>query len=850
MFLDVLYQIIINPIYILIEVLYNFFLKTCSFNQNFSIIALSIVLNFIWLPLYLNADKLKFEHDEIQKKLKKKIDSIKKNFKGEERHMLLSTYYKQNNYHPIFALRSTLSLALQAVFFIGAYLFFIKNVPSSPDGLLKISELKINILPILMTFINLLAGLIYAKKHNQKTLQIWVLAFLFLILLYNAPQTLVLYWIFNNLFSLVKNIILNCDFKESFIKKPAVLDKFIGFIKKLNTDKTNLKSCYFLLCVCLWLLVGFLIPWNLIASAPVKFFYIYPYYTPFPILFQNLVQVFGIFVFWTWVIWVFSQEKYKSVITSILAFLFFGFLINYTTIEYPYGEVTNALEFTHYIGSKTLPLYCYLISILTFVILVYLLLKNRKIINKILIIFIISTFIMGVYDAREIISIEKKIPEQKREFEPVYNFSKTQKNVLIIFIDKAIGNLLPVIFNEKPSLKKDFDGFTYYPNIVSYAVFTRLAYPAMIGGWEYTPLNLDKNRQKPMLEKYNESLLMLPTLFKNNGFETTVTDAPWGNYEYITPKELFLDKGINYDNIAGNYSELYKEKYNFSKDLSSLYALKRNILYFAFMKVAPVSLRDFIIDENNYLNLKKEEIKFTNDLLAHYSLMYYLPNITTFNAKKPTFTIINSELTHNADCFLTYPNYELTFKPKKGSPIKADRYSQIHYHSNASGIRLIASYLKFLKEQGIYDNTRIIIVSDHGCKRFQNPYIDEKIRDNVVRFNPLLLVKDFNQKGEIKTDNTFMTNANTPYIATKDVIKNPVNPFTGNKIEIPKDSIHYLVTRTKRFKLKDKAQSPFNYKTQCVTIKEDIFKAQNWKNVNRKKLNKILKENKEGKLGE
>ena len=65
--LDILFQILINPIYVLIEIIYNFLFKFCSFNQTFSIIFLSVIVNFLWLPLYLNADKLKIENDEIQK---------------------------------------------------------------------------------------------------------------------------------------------------------------------------------------------------------------------------------------------------------------------------------------------------------------------------------------------------------------------------------------------------------------------------------------------------------------------------------------------------------------------------------------------------------------------------------------------------------------------------------------------------------------------------------------------------------------------------------------------------------------------------------------------------------------
>ena len=45
-------------------------------------------------------------------------------------------------------------------------------------------------------------------------------------------------------------------------------------------------------------------------------------------------------------------------------------------------------------------------------------------------------------------------------------------------------------------------------------------------------------------------------------------------------------------------------------------------------------------------------------------------------------------------------------------------------------------------------------------------------------YNPLLLVKDFGSEGELTTNETFMTNADVPMIAFKD-LREPVNPMTG-----------------------------------------------------------------------
>ena len=49
-------------------------------------------------------------------------------------------------------------------------------------------------------------------------------------------------------------------------------------------------------------------------------------------------------------------------------------------------------------------------------------------------------------------------------------------------------------------------------------------------------------------------------------------------------------------------------------------------------------------------------------------------------------------------------------------------------------------------------------------------------------FVPLFLVKDFYATGPVRTDDTFMTNADAPLFAIKNVIEEPINPFTGKNL--------------------------------------------------------------------
>ena len=105
-------------------------------------------------------------------------------------------------------------------------------------------------------------------------------------------------------------------------------------------------------------------------------------------------------------------------------------------------------------------------------------------------------------------------------------------------------------------------------------------------------------------------------------------------------------------------------------------------------------------------------------------------------------------------------------------------------------LRSLGKWFDHLRKEGVYDNTRIIIVADHGWNLYNFDdllvELDDRIYD-LEWINPLLMVKDFNSK-EFDIDYTFMTNADTPSLATSGLIDSPVNPFTGNPINmLPKE---------------------------------------------------------------
>ena len=94
----------------------------------------------------------------------------------------------------------------------------------------------------------------------------------------------------------------------------------------------------------------------------------------------------------------------------------------------------------------------------------------------------------------------------------------------------------------------------------------------------------------------------------------------------------------------------------------------------------------------------------------------------------------------------------------------------------------LGRWFDYLRANDIYDNTRIIIVADHGNIQHEFDYLMINDWDfSAQAVNPLLMVKDFGST-EFTISTEFMTNADTPYITLEGLIGNPVNPFTGNPI--------------------------------------------------------------------
>jgi YidC/Oxa1 family membrane protein insertase len=885
--LNLLYTIIIFPIEQIIELCFYFTLRFFH-NPALAVLGVSIGFSLFTLPLYFRAEHWQSRERDIEKKLSTKVKKIKAAFSGDEQYMMLSAYYTQNHYHPVYALRASLGILIQVPFFIAAYHYlsnlaalqgvhflFIKDL-GVPDGAIKIGGGGgINILPVLMTFINCISGAIHTKGFPRKDkVQLYGMAAIFLVLLYNSPAGLVLYWTCNNLFSLIKNIFQKTKNAKKIIYIiifiiAAILDinllffhigdlpnrllvmMLVSTVYLIPFISASAKRIvmhgeafcfrtYLLSCGTFFLLIGIVIPSALIASSVEEFSFVGSYTTPFPFIWTTAVQSAGIFIFWASALYLLFSDIVRKSLAFIVFFLSIIALVDTFLVAENFGFLTNMLVFSDVKPFVSNPAGAVLSIVLPIaaVIAAFLFwrLKKFRVLETAQWIFLMALAVSGIMNMVQIsrgytIALQKK-NDPDTSFSKVYSFSKNGTNVLLVMLDCVIGSYMPSVFEEKPELLEIFSDFTLYPNTVSFSNHTMIGALPIYGGYEYTPQAINERTDTTLLEKQKEAYLLLPELFANKDFSVTVTDPPFDNHQMSNLSIFENDKRINAQNITGRLTASWLQKHPDINAIQISEILRDRLIRFSFFKTAPLILRSFIYDAGDWLAPGANGRDITPTIIDDYALLDLLPDITAIQNGGDTYTAIYAHLSHE-NIFLEAPLYKLaqTVTDRGSSPLKDDS----RYHVTIASFIMLFNYFQYLKAEGVYDNTRIILVSDHGRGGTNSP---ENIvlpnGDRVQTYNALLMVKDFTLQKEqgprkLRESFDFMTNADAALFAVDGLIEAARNPWTQYPLKAGKENGAAIATTGP---LSTYRHSKYTYSinnNQWLHVHDNIFDADNWR---------------------
>ncbi len=912
--LTALYNLIIGPLELLFEVVFSLSSRVID-HPGLSIILLSLAVNFLVLPLYKQADAMQAEERDTEEKLRPWVTHIKKTFKGDERFMILQTYYRQNHYKPTNALKGSLSLLLEIPFFMAAYNFLselqLLNGVSfgpiqdlgAPDEMLVIAGCTIHVLPILMTAINLISGYIYTKGFPLKSkIQLYAMALIFLVFLYESPSGLVFYWTLNNLFSLFKNIfykLKNPKFVLGILSSvvSAFAIAFIMFVhpmsstrkqvlvvacllllqlplvlyfakKRFNTVKTleatkKDKILFFSGSIFMTLFTGAFIPSAIIHASPAEFINVVTHNNPLLYILNSLLLAAGTFLVWFGIFYMLAKPSGKKLMGFGMWILSGIAVVNYMFFGTNYGNLSPQLKYdiypTFYLKDQLLNMLVLVLVVAVF----YLIWKKRaELIRIVYLAAGLAVLGMSLFNVKEIHDVAvdtlANLQNNAQKYASI-PLSKNGQNVVVIMMDRAVNGYIPYIFQEKPELKEQFAGFTYYPNTISYGGFTNVGTPALYGGYEYTPTEMNKRSDEPLVDKQDEALKVMPVIFNQEGYEVTVCDPTYAGYDWIPDLSIYDDyPDINTYITMGKFDNCSEEKL-----VAAEKTLNRNFFCFSMFKIAPVFSQPFVYAKGTYNDVDalhnvssfdqgfqiqdgvSKAVGISSLFTRSYNVLKNLPQMTELqDGNENTFMMISNDTTHEPT-LLKAPEYEpadvvdntaydeahkdrLIFD---GRELKMNEEMQAaHYHVNMAAMIQLGNWLDYLRQNDVYDNTRIIIVSDHGraLNQFADMRFGEKSSEDAMFFNPLLLVKDFNAK-EFTTDRQFMTNADVPTLATSGLIEAPVNPFTDKPIvNDAKTQSEQYILYSSNWDINVNNGNTFMYDA-WYSVHDDIFDMDNWK---------------------
>ena len=284
------------------------------------------------------------------------------------------------------------------------------------------------------------------------------------------------------------------------------------------------------------------------------------------------------------------------------------------------------------------------------------------------------------------------------------NTYSSNKNFIIFLLDAMDSTRTKKIIDENSEYQDIFQDFTYYPDTVSGYVFTRDSIPLILTG------NWNENETDFSIF-YNDALRNSPLfdMLKENHYDTNIYD-----------EELIYNSNDT-DQI---------KNLSFDTDIDKLSFFKQEIKYVLF-KYLPYYLKPYSKIETMDFNGTKTTATLDNRFVWNNTVFY------------DTYLQENIEITsHNQFKFIHLEGPHAPFDCDANlQPIENGTYEQ----KVEASLKIINTYLNYLKENNVYNNSAIIIMADHGY--------EYETEHTIFRQNPIFYVKGINENHDFRTSN-------------------------------------------------------------------------------------------------
>lgn len=280
----------------------------------------------------------------------------------------------------------------------------------------------------------------------------------------------------------------------------------------------------------------------------------------------------------------------------------------------------------------------------------------------------------------------------------------SNNNFIILVLDSVKGETLSQLMQNDDKYYKVFEDFTYYDNTMGGYPYTKNSVPLILSGKWYENDGKFKNFVSDSLE---ESPLL--SYCQSNSYEMGIyeTGLPLNTSHMERFNNLISSKGKVTSYVDFAIWQFMMTGYKYAP-----FDLKR------FCFIYPVSFNDLKKLPDGYETWSSSNTAFYN-------------------------SVLEKEITLTEDNVFKFIHIEGAHPPMKYNE-NVEIIENGTYEQNVKASLTIAdAYLGKLKSAGVYDNSIIVIMADHGY--------DDGV--NYGRQNPFLCIKGINEKHEMKISN-------------------------------------------------------------------------------------------------
>lgn len=351
------------------------------------------------------------------------------------------------------------------------------------------------------------------------------------------------------------------------------------------------------------------------------------------------------------------------------------------------------------------------IVVLTIVALLFLLLKKQLFGKACMYISACLSLMLLVTAITEVLGSDALEPKLKLQISTKNEFVMSGKqNFLIFMLDAADSREFSYLLEQNPEYRDIFADFTYYENTVGAYSCTRYAVPYILSGKWY---ECDTSFEEYMEDLYDKSPLIEELENRNYRIGLYEPDLHAQNNDVL-----------RFDNI---FEAEFKVK--------SYFGMARQELKLVGYRYAPYWLKKYCVLKQAAFDEQLEAGEGSGEITASMENRVFLDHLNaggiTVDNTENSFKFIHLEGAHSPYVYDAEVNI-------------IDESQGTYAQNMEASVTLAERYLSALKKSGTYDNTAIIVMSDHG---FNQDIDNADMGDNpFMRQCGLLLIKGVGEK--------------------------------------------------------------------------------------------------------